>query len=401
MPGWRNLHGVATGHPRVKMSVTSPTVEELQHRYLGLMQISGEAVLVVCDGLIVFSNRPACDLLGLPPACEMVGKPFRDYISRGQRASVQARLRTLKQVGQTSAFVRRDLLRPDHKAAHVEVAMHACTYLGRPAVQVLLRDLSEQRRLQKEVARFASIDTLTHLSNRTHFLALLDESFAHALREGTGLGVVRVGLDNFRAVNLAAGYLGGDVVLRQVAERLRASNSRVGVTLARVGGDEFGLVLEGLDNLDDAAAAARELMDCLTEGFHFEGVQYFPSVSIGIALFPLHAGKRDRLLFRAFQAMKFAKARGGNQFQLYSADLDLLNVGDAKRRAEATLRLQGLTPREREVLDLLVTGKSSKMIAYLLGISARTIGIHRGRVMRKMQADSVAELVHMTLDFQA
>jgi two-component system response regulator FixJ len=58
-------------------------------------------------------------------------------------------------------------------------------------------------------------------------------------------------------------------------------------------------------------------------------------------------------------------------------------------------RLESLTPREREVLDLLVQGKQNKAVAQDLGVSPRTVEIHRARVMEKMAVQSVAELVHM------
>ena len=402
-------HGIATMHSHMNDSVpgnspgpsaVSTPVEELEQRYLGLMQISGEAVLIVGDGLIVFSNPPACELLGLSPACDLLGRHFLDFITPDQRDSVRARLRALKKTGQTAAFVRRDLLRPDREAAHVEVAMHACAYRGRPAVQVLMRDLSERQRLHAEVVRLAEVDSLTDLSNRAHFLDLLDASIENAERDGTTLGVVRVSLDNFRAVNDLAGLDGGDFVLNQVAERLRRS-SDPGTTVARLSGDEFGLVLEGLGCAEDAGMAAGRLMESLSGSFGFAGEEYSATVSIGLALFPLHAVRRDRLLCKAMLAMKFAKGHGGNQFQIYSDALDLLERGDAQRRANTVRRLERLTLREREVLDLLVTGKASKMIAYLLGASVRTIEIHRGRVMGKMKADSVADLVHMTLKLHA
>ena len=60
--------------------------------------------------------------------------------------------------------------------------------------------------------------------------------------------------------------------------------------------------------------------------------------------------------------------------------------------------LEALTPREREVLDLLIQGKQNKVIAQELDVSPRTVEIHRARVMEKMNAQSVAELVRMMLD---
>lgn len=122
------------------------------------------------------------------------------------------------------------------------------------------------------------------------------------------------------------------------------------------------------------------------------------TASIGITVFPLDARDLDALLRNADVAMYYAKERGRNNYQFYSPELGAHTRRDELRRAEIEQRLARLTRREREVLDLLIAGKASKMIAYLLGTSSRTIDIHRARVMDKMQADSLPELVRMALE---
>jgi FixJ family two-component response regulator len=70
----------------------------------------------------------------------------------------------------------------------------------------------------------------------------------------------------------------------------------------------------------------------------------------------------------------------------------------AERKAEIAARVAQLTTREREIMSLVANGKSSKVIALDLGISERTVELHRSRIMRKMSARSVADLVRMISD---
>jgi FixJ family two-component response regulator len=68
------------------------------------------------------------------------------------------------------------------------------------------------------------------------------------------------------------------------------------------------------------------------------------------------------------------------------------------KRVQIAERLAALTPRELEVMRLVTRGKANKVIGAELGVSQRTVEIHRAHVMEKMQAGSLAELVRMVLD---
>jgi diguanylate cyclase (GGDEF)-like protein/PAS domain S-box-containing protein len=374
-------------------------VQEIEQRYLGLLEISGDAILLVCDSLIVFASGRAAELLGVEAPEQLCGRVLQDFIRPKDRAAVIDRFAGVRIPGETAPFVQRKLLRADSKVIEVEVALHACSYRGKFAVQMLLRDVGERRRLQAQLTRLAQYDPLTELANRSQYRDRLDGAIARATRNKQLLGVLCLGLDHFRAINDSLGQQGGDVVLMQVAERLKQI-VRKSDTIGRLGGDEFSIILEGLIEKEGAAIAAQREVMALAQPFVLDGKEVRLTVSIGIAIFPNDAQDLESLLRKAVLAMNFAKQHGRNKFQFYSAELDSLGRSEAQRRAEIRQWLQSLTPREKEVLDLLVAGKASKMIAYVLGISARTVDIHRARVMEKMHADSLAELVHMVQESQ-
>lgn len=269
-----------------------------------------------------------------------------------------------------------------------------------PAVRRAIRDAKEQatrKRLESQLNYLAQYDALTALPNRSQLRDHLDGALARAARNNQLLGLMFLDLDRFQNVNATLGLGAGDFVLKQTAERLKQS-VRKGDMVARLGGDEFSVVLEGLAEKDGAAVAAQQQLQSLVRPVALDRQEIVLTVSIGIAVFPSDGRDLDALLRNADVAMHYAKERGRNNFQFYSPELDAHSRRDELRRAETERRLASLTPREREVLDLLVTGKASKMIAYLLGTSTRTIDIHRARVMEKMEAGSLPELVRMVVE---
>ena len=383
-----------TGHGAADLAV-----REIEQRYLGLLELSGAAILIVCESRIVFASRSAGELLGVA-SDRLPGQRFLDLVRPKNRDAVAGQIAALTLQGQTAPFTHRKLLGANDKTVEVEVAMHACGYRGRLAVQVLMRDVSERLRMQAQVAHLSQFDPLTELANRNHYRDRLDAAIARAARNKQLLGVLYLGLDHFRAINNALGQQGGDVVLMQVAERLKQL-VRKSDTLARLGGDEFSVILEGMVEQDGATVAAQRELASLAQPFVFDDNETRLTVSIGIAIFPLDAMDGETLLRKAALAMNYAKQHGRNRYQFYSSQIETQERSEEQHRAEIGQRLQSLTPREREVLDLLIAGKASKMIAYMLGISARTIDIHRARVMDKMQADSLAMLVHMMRGLQS
>ena len=165
-----------------------------------------------------------------------------------------------------------------------------------------------------------------------------------------------------------------------------------------MGGDEFAVILEDLANKEGAVVPAQRALEALSGPMTIDGREVRITATIGIALYPSDVGDVDGLLRTADAAMCDAKDHARNTYRFYSPELEFKTQRDDLRRAEIEKNLARLTPREREVMDILISGKANKMIAYLLGASTRTIENHRASIMNKMQADSLPELVRMVLD---
>jgi diguanylate cyclase (GGDEF)-like protein len=263
-------------------------------------------------------------------------------------------------------------------------------------------DTPSRKKPQREqfeyfLAHLAHYDVLTDLPNRSQFHDRLSGALARAARQKNLAGILLMNLDHFKSVNVKHGYKQADSVLQQVAERLKHC-TRKSDTLARLGGDEFAIILEALDDKQGASVPAQRVLDALREPLTVAGTRIAISATIGIAIFPDDAQDLDGLLRTADAAMCDAKDHQRNTYRFYSTELEFKTQRDEFRRSEIEARLARLTPREREVLNVLIEGKANKVIAYLLGTSTRTIENHRAHIMEKMQATSIAELVRMLLD---
>jgi diguanylate cyclase (GGDEF)-like protein len=261
------------------------------------------------------------------------------------------------------------------------------------------RDAPRRKQLEYWLGHFSQFDLLTNLPSRTQFVDRLTGALARALRDERIVGVMLLNLDRFKALNVEHGHRNADVVLRTMGARLKQC-TRASDSIARLGGDEFSVILEGLVERQAAAIAANRVLNALRQPIAFATTEVVVSATGGVAFYPLDANNIDTLLHHADIALSRAKDRHRGTCQFYSPDLALHSQRDELRQSAARQRLDRLTPREREVLDILVAGNANKMIAYMLGTSSRTIDIHRAKIMKKMEAQSLPELVRMVIEVQ-
>jgi diguanylate cyclase (GGDEF)-like protein/PAS domain S-box-containing protein len=197
-------------------------------------------------------------------------------------------------------------------------------------------DITERKVAEERVQYLAFYDALTGLPNRTLLQDRLSKALASARRRKDKVALLFLDLDGFKTINDSLGHSVGDLVLKEVAGRLKKW-AREQDTVARVGGDEFLIVLTAVKEVADAAVAAGRLMNSMTAEFVVQGHSLGVSCSIGISIFPEHSTDGATLIKNADAAMYCAKESGCNNFRFFTKDM---NAQAAERLTlESGLRL--------------------------------------------------------------
>ena len=298
----------------------------------------GEGVVSVDrDGRVEFANPTALELLGWTDN-ELLGHRFHDVVHLHVLEGEGCVLGDATRSGSAArddddAFGRRDgrLVPVAHTTAPV---IRDGEVVG---TVIAFRDITERKAFEQELAHQAFHDTLTQLANRALFLDRLEQAHARSSRTGSKYALLFIDLDRFKVVNDSLGHQAGDQLLIAVARRLSAC-VRPGDTFARFGGDEFVVLLEDLDNADDAVLVAERVLDELREPFSIEGREVPVTASIGVVVGDRTHSSPDHCLRDADVAMYRAKARGKACYDLFRPDiedstLERLDLEIALRRA--------------------------------------------------------------------
>ena len=197
---------------------------------------------------------------------------------------------------------------------------------GRPIGRVYsFRDLSEKLAASQRIEELSHTDMLTGLPNRRALAERVDYAQAMARREGSAFALLNVDLDRFKQINDTLGHSYGDRVLKEVAQRLKDCLREVD-TVARLGGDDFALLIHQAD-ARGAEHAARRVQEAMSRPFCFDTLSFTVTCSTGIALFPSDGGDAEALMASAERAMHWVKESGRGTFRFHQPrkDVDLLS----------------------------------------------------------------------------
>ena len=290
-------------------------IQNLRSQLARLTESAGDLVFTLSDkGEILHASQRATGIIS--PDANLFGMLVYDLVDQPDRLGLAS---AISQVIATELHTRINVRVNTSTGLHwfeLELSAHPGAE-GQPEVLAVGRNISGQQETKERLLHLATHDGLTGLPNRTLLSDRLRMAIAHARRVGRGFTVLALDLDGFKKVNDALGYGAGDALLREAATRLQKS-LRDHDTLARVGGDEFMVVLPGVENADEINPISRRMINAIQLPFEVQGQTLYLSASVGAAIYPDHGDNDVRLLAHADTAMSSAKETGRARCVIYS-----------------------------------------------------------------------------------
>ena len=333
--------------------------QEAMSQLAAIVQWSEDAIVgLSLTGSITSWNKGAERLLGYPLS-QAVGMPVTNLLVAGDVGDVIASVSR----GEVRRLPESALVRSDGGTVSVSLTVSP---IRKPSGQIsgvalIARDIQDRKRAQEELEHLAWHDPLTGLPNRLLLAECLEQAIVHAQHSSLMTGVIYIDLDGFKFVNDTLGHEAGDALLQQVAERLN-TRVRPADTLARMGGDEFMLVVPDMSAPEAAMSVAERLAEVLQDPFHIAGHPLYITASMGISLYPQDGANVSALRRAADSAMYDAKHGGKDRIRFFAPEMSHAFI----ERLELESDLRGALDRGELSLEFqpIVRLSDQRRIAY-------------------------------------
>ncbi len=336
-----------------------------EQRFADVVDAAGEYVWEVDDEWrYTFVSDRIEKVLGYRPA-EMLGKTTFDFTTPEEAERLRQWFASREDANEPIRQLEHLSLTRDGRTIWQQVS--GVPMFNADEVRIGFRgtglDITERKLAEQRIEELATRDALTQLPNRRLLADRLSQAILSAQRNDSLVAVLFIDLDRFKTINDSLGHAIGDELLRMVADRLQLL-MRKGDTLARIGGDEFVVVLESLRVAEDAGAVAQKVIATLSQPYQIASKVLSSSASVGISVFPSDAPDGSTLVRNADMAMYFAKEHGRRNYQFYSEEMNARAV--EKLTMESTLR----RAIERGEFELYYHPKFSMVSGELSGVEA-------------------------------
>ncbi|WP_448663294.1 EAL domain-containing protein [Sphingomonas sp. CJ20] len=313
------------------------------------------------DHSILMANQSACDMIGYPR--EVVLSPGAVLASE-ELLAIYNRADDIVFATGCDHENEEDVVDRNGRVRRMITHKRRVHIGGKPALVALFTDVTDVREAEARSRYLAFHDPLTGLPNRSLLNERVDQAVLRTRRSRTRCALLYVDLDRFKEVNDSYGHASGDALLRDFSARL-ASIARASDTVARIGGDEFAVLLTDIGDQFDPADISARILAAATEPFEIEGAQVYVGASIGVAIVPDGGTCRDELHRMADVALYHAKNAGKARAETFSPQLD----SAMRRRAQI----------ERDLRVALATGEG-------LDVHYQPVVDNTGETVRSMEA---------------
>lgn len=293
-------------------SLPSP---QLERKYQILYKLSPLPILLVDQKAAIHDANPAARKLFDLSASEILGLDFSSLLAPNDRYSFQKQLESCSM--KNSEYMINTSLQEKRL---VSMESEFIIVDGQQLQYIILRDITESRNAEQQMAYLAYHDELTGLYNRNMFHRQLNEALTRLNEEDSSIAVILMDLDHFKMINDTMGHHVGDLVLQHVAKQL-VRHTPADMNLARLGGDEFAMFMSGVDNEVQLHYIGMKILNGLKNPFVYDNRTYQLTASLGICLAPEFGTNSSELLMKADIAMYDAKSKGKDCCQIYTQHL--------------------------------------------------------------------------------
>ncbi|WP_069190048.1 diguanylate cyclase domain-containing protein [Candidatus Terasakiella magnetica] len=306
----------------------SEAVRDREHRIKSILNTVSEGIITFNSDGVIQTFNPAAEKVFAMAAREAIGKHIEELMPEGTRDKYRRIFERKISHGRSKMMGRAiefEGLNQDKGEFPLEMTVSSAQVGSERLFTAVLRDITERIQNVERIRHMAHHDTLTGLPNRHLFKDRLFHAIKLSKRYDKCLVLMFIDLDKFKPINDTLGHEAGDTVLIEVARRFR-NIIRESDTVARIGGDEFIILLEELDTTESGPLVAQKVLDCLKEPIIAAGEECYLGSSIGMSCFPEDSMDAEELMRCADEAMYAVKTSGRNGFKLYDSALSILGT---------------------------------------------------------------------------
>ncbi|MEJ2200402.1 MAG: diguanylate cyclase, partial [Desulfuromonadaceae bacterium] len=330
-------------------------LRDTEEKFNVLTKSSNDGIVLMDEGGKVSFWNPAARVMFGYASEEAVGKEIHTLIvPEAYREQFKEGLKDFRQTGPEGVIGKTLELyarQKDGTEIPVEISVSALQVKKAWHTATIIRDISERKKMEQDMTVMAHYDMLTGLPNRSLFFDRFTQFLSLAHRHNHVMAVLYLDLDKFKQINDNYGHDVGDTVLQETAKRLGSGlrksdtvtrlnargidflNLRESDTVARIGGDEFMILLSQIRERSDSILVAKRTIAVLSRPIHIDDEVFTLGVSVGISLFPDHGTTMDALIKNADIAMYRAKALSGNRYEMFDGRKD---TAPAKKPKDGT-----------------------------------------------------------------